>query len=236
MIAAAAPPSLDVDIRMLVVPHAGYVYSGPVAASAYALVPDMGFRWVVLVGPSHFVRFPGLALPDAAAFATPLGDVPVDEELAAAAVPYARDRPDAHAREHSLEVQLPFLQVSLGEIAFVPVLTGDEDPEPTARLLDDVLDIEDTLVVVSSDLSHYEDYATAQRLDAATADAIVGLRADDLGEASACGRTGIRGALRVAQRRDWACRLLDLRSSGDTAGDRQRVVGYGAFVIGSVHR
>lgn len=236
MLAAATPAALDIDLRMLIVPHAGYVYSGPVAASAYALLPGRGFRWVVLVGPSHFVRFEGLALPDAARFATPLGEVPVDEELAAAAEAFAHDRADAHAREHSLEVQLPFLQTCLEDFAFVPVLTGDDDPEPTAGLLDDVLDIENTLVVVSSDLSHYEDYATAQRLDAATADAIVELRADDVGPASACGRTAIRGALKVAQRRGWACRLIDLRSSGDTTGDRDRVVGYGVFVIGPVHR
>lgn len=236
MLTAATPEPLDIDVRMVIVPHAGYVYSGPVAASAYGLLPDKGFRWVVLAGPSHFVRFRGLALPEADSFATPLGDVSVDEELAAAARPYARRRADAHGREHSLEVQLPFLQVALGEFAFVPVLTGDDDPEPTADLLDDVLDIEHTLAVISSDLSHYEDYATAQRLDARTAEAIVELRADDLGGASACGRTAICGALRVAQRRNWVCRLLDLRSSGDTAGDRQRVVGYGAFAIGSVHR
>lgn len=233
---SAEPPLPDVDVRMVIVPHAGYVYSGPVAATIYSLLPPLGVRGVVLVGPSHFVRFPGLALPSVDRFATPLGEVEIDAKLVSLGGRYAAPNAAAHAREHSLEVQLPFLQVAVGEFSLLPVLTGDDDPAPASALLDAVLDSERALVVVSSDLSHYEDYATARRLDKAAADAIVSLRPNALDRAAACGRTGIQAALRVARRRGWLCRLLDLRSSGDTAGDHTRVVGYGAFVLGPISR
>jgi AmmeMemoRadiSam system protein B len=231
MIGAADPPPIDLTVRMLIVPHAGYIYSGPVAATAYALLAGSPARRIVLLGPSHFRGFQGLALPGHTAFATPLGDIAVDPALAQLATPHARPNPAAHAREHSLEVQLPFLQMILGAFTCLPVLTGDEDPEPGVGLLEAIVDDAD-LIVISSDLSHYEDQKTAEQLDAETAAAIVALEPKLIGRRRACGRSAVQAALTIARSHGWRCRLLDLRTSGDTAGDRQRVVGYGAFALG----
>jgi hypothetical protein len=218
--------------RIVIAPHAGYVYSGPVAGTVYArIAPLRGvIRRVALFGPSHHVYFRGLALPGAEVFTTPLGPVPVDragvERLLA--LPGVSVRDDAHAREHSLEVQLPFLQQVLGEFTLVPVVTGDADPDLVADAMAALLDGE-TLLVVSSDLSHYHDYASARRLDAAATRAIEALDPEGLDEDSACGRVAVRGLLTLARRRGLAARTLDLRSSGDTAGPRDRVVGYGGY-------
>jgi AmmeMemoRadiSam system protein B len=229
LLAAADPAGIDVTPAMLIVPHAGYVYSGPVAATAYrclTLLPSPPRR-LVLFGPSHYVGFAGVATSGASAFQTPLGLVATDPGPAAGLI----DNPTAHAREHSLEVQLPFLQVVLGSFTVQPMLTGDIAPEDAAEVLDEAL-AERHLAVISSDLSHYLAYDEARRRDEATASAIVELRAGDLRPGDACGVTAIQAGLLVARRRDWQCRQVDLRNSGDTAGDRSRVVGYGAFVIG----
>jgi len=217
---------------MVIVPHAGHIYSGSVAATAYRIMVDRSPNRIALVGPSHFVGFDGLAIPAHDRLATPLGTVAVDElaqDLAEGGLVVRSE--SAHRREHSLEVQLPFLQVALEEFSAVPLLTGDEHPERAAQVLSLVLEA-GLFVVVSSDLSHYQDYETARRLDTITAQAIVERREADLGRRSACGRTAVRAALRVAIERGWRCQLLDLRSSGDTAGPRDRVVGYGAFALG----
>jgi hypothetical protein len=140
--------------------------------------------------------------------------------------------PAAHSREHSLEVQLPFLQVALGEFTALALTTGDIAPDAAAAVLDDLIDEPGVLGVVSSDLSHYLDHEAACRRDNRTAQAIVGLRFEDLAPDDACGRTAVQAALLVARQREWACRLLALGNSGDTGGPRQRVVGYGSFVIG----
>ena len=229
---ATSPAPLDVEPRLLIVPHAGYVYSGPIAATGYAAIDTERFDAALLLGPSHFVGFEGLALPTATSFATPLGEVPVDAELAEHARAHAAFNASAHRREHSLEVQLPFLQTILPGAAMLPVLTGDDGPEPGAALLASVAERPDVLLVVSSDLSHYLSHDAARRLDAQTADAIVELDPARIGYRSACGRTAIHAALITARRFGWRCRLLDLRTSGDTAGDRSRVVGYGAFALG----
>jgi hypothetical protein len=219
--------------RAIIAPHAGYVYSGPVAGSAYArLAPLRGrVRRVVLIGPSHRVGFEGLAVPSADVFTTPLGPVPLDREAidALLALPQVRELDAAHAQEHSLEVQLPFLQEVLGEFRLVPLAAGDASAEEVAEVIERFFDDPETLVVVSSDLSHYHDYATARRLDAETSRAICELRPDDLDWESACGRVGVRGLLVVARRHGLAAHALDVRSSGDTAGLRDRVVGYGAY-------
>ncbi len=238
LLTAASPPEVDVDPKILIVPHAGYVYSGPVAATAYRLLEDEEtrdrFDRVALVGPSHFVRFVGVATPAVDALDTPLGRIPTDSELTSAAhgfdvtVAY----PEAHAREHSLEVQLPFLQVVLDGFSLLALATGDVAPEAAAGVLDQAVSVPGVLGVVSSDLSHYLDHRSARRRDAATADAITRLRPYDLTWDDACGRTAVQAALLVASWRGWRCRLLDLRTSGDTAGPRDRVVGYGAFVLG----
>ena len=232
-----AEPGATGPPRALIVPHAGYRYSGPTAACAYALLRlhSDRYRKVMVLGPSHSDAFGGVALPEASAFSGPLGEVPVDERMRAAAGQVAgvvrSDRP--HLAEHSLEVQFPFLTAVLAPgFSVLPVLSGDEDDVPGASLIDRLLDEDpDTLIVISSDLSHYLPYERARRRDTKTAESIERGRPEGLGPGSACGRTAIAALLRVSGRRGWACRRLDLRSSGDTEGDRERVVGYGAFVF-----
>lgn len=235
LLAEATPRADGLPVRALVAPHAGYVYSGAVAASAYAaLDPQDGFRRVVLLGPSHRLAFAGLALPSHHAFRTPLGDVPVDGTVVAtlADLPQVRVLDAAHDREHGLEVQLPFLQIALGPpVSIVPIVVGDAAAADVDAVIERLWTHPATLVVVSTDLSHYHDYDTACRLDAATSQAIEALRDEDLGDGSACGRMPLAGLLRVARRRGLAARTLDLRNSGDTAGPRDRVVGYGAYAL-----
>ena len=215
------------ELRAVIVPHAGYIYSGPVAASAYGLLAGRSFKRVVVVGPSHFARFAGIAACEADGWATPLGVVPLDQN----ATSDIEKLPEAFDTEHSLEVQLPFLQWLECARAAILLLTGDTDGRETADVLEGLVDA-DTLLVVSSDLSHYHPYETAQSLDRTAAFVIEGLRPEDLGPGAACGGIAIQGALHLAKRRGWNARLIDLRNSGDTAGDRSRVVGYGAFTLG----
>jgi len=234
LLADAAPPAAPPPAA-LIVPHAGYVYSGPVAATAYALAartrPDV--RLVVMLGPSHFALIDGLVLPGARALATPLGHEPVDAEAEARACrhPGVGVSPAAHAQEHSLEVQLPFLQVALAGPAVVALLCGQGGPEQAAPVVEEFLGEEGTLVLVSSDLSHYLPYQEARRRDEATADAIGRLDPGGLGRDDACGLVGVQALLLAARRRRLQATCLDLRNSGDTAGDRHRVVGYGAFAF-----
>ncbi len=222
--------------KAIIVPHAGYVYSGPVAASAYAcLAPARGrIRRVVLLGPAHRVAFAGLAVPSVDYFETPLGLVPVDREAvtAVAAMPQVRVLDEAHAFEHSLEVQLPFLQAVLGEgFEIVPLVVGDASPEAVAEVLERLWDGPETLIVVSSDLSHYYDYDTARKLDTITTRAIESLDPSAIHFEQACGRTPVAGLLVAARRHGLRAETLDLRNSGDTAGDKSRVVGYGAYAF-----
>lgn len=220
--------------KALIAPHAGYAYSGPIAASAYSALGGAAhtIERVVLVGPSHYVPFFGVAVPRAEAFETPLGKVPVDDDARREVLRMpgvvAADAP--HAREHSLEVQLPFLQTLLGEFRVLPIAAGDATAREIAAALECVWGDERTLVVVSSDLSHYLDYATARDLDAATAGAILD-RSTELGGEQACGCVGINGLMHAARERALDVRLLDLRNSGDTCADRSSVVGYGAFAV-----
>jgi AmmeMemoRadiSam system protein B len=223
--------------RVLVAPHAGYPYSGPIAGSAFGLLsgtgagPDIGR--VVVIGPSHYVPFSGLALAGADAFETPLGRVPVDRGVEArlAALSQVATLPRVHEPEHSLEVELPFLQRVLGSFALVPLLVGDATSAEVAEVLDVVTEEAGTLLVVSSDLSHFLDYESARRVDRATADAIA--RGQPVGAGQACGWVALNGlACWLRERGADPPRVLDLRSSGDTAGPRSSVVGYGAFVAG----
>jgi AmmeMemoRadiSam system protein B len=233
--AARAPVAPEPVPKALVVPHAGYVYSGPVAASAYLRVaPARGrLRRVVLAGPSHFVALSGLAVAAVDALATPFGPLPVDRDgrelLARLDGVRVDDAP--HALDHALEVQLPFLWRVLGEVAVLPVAVGAGPDEQAAAALEAVFGGPETLVVVSTDLSHYHDHDTASRLDAETAAAVVAGDAARIGPYDACGAFALRALLVAARRRGLAARLLDLRTSGDTAGDRSRVVGYGAFAL-----
>ncbi|HKE92790.1 MAG TPA: AmmeMemoRadiSam system protein B [Povalibacter sp.] len=225
----AAPPP-----KALIVPHAGYVYSGPVAAAAYSAIAARrnAIRRVVLIGPSHRVYLHGVAVPRVDAFQTPLGDIPVDRErramLIASGEVMSADAP--HAQEHSLEVQLPFLQQLLPEFELLPLVAGAAEPAHVAAVLDRVWGDAETLVLISSDLSHYHPYEAAQRIDHETSDLILTRRATLSGE-QACGAVCINGLLHLAGQRQFHLSEIARMNSGDTAGDRQRVVGYGAFAV-----
>ena len=215
--------------RALIAPHAGYLYSGPVAARAFRLVTGAPFARVVVIGPSHYVAFRGVAAPRAGAFRTPLGEVPIDR-AALTELPGVILADEPHRREHALEVELPFLQRALGGgFALVPLVVGDATGEEVAAALEPFADDPATLVVVSSDLSHFLDYDAAVRRDQATATVIERSEGERLGPGDACGYLPLRGWLALARRRGLAVERLDLRNSGDTAGDRRRVVGYGAW-------
>jgi len=234
LLAAAGTQAATPAPKALIAPHAGYIYSGPIAASAYALIAPLQGRVkrVVLLGPAHRVAVRGLALPGCAWFETPLGAVEVDQEAAALLgdLPQVTTSLSAHAQEHSLEVHLPFLQMLLGRFALVPLAVGHAAPSDVAGVLERLWGGDETLIVVSSDLSHYLDYGEAQRIDRATAQAIVELRTD-IDHECACGATAVTGLALAAQRRGLRASLVDLRNSGDTAGDKSRVVGYGAFAF-----
>jgi AmmeMemoRadiSam system protein B len=221
--------------KAIVVPHAGYVYSGPVAGSAYAQIAEHAgeISRVVLFGPSHRVPFAGLAYSAAESFLTPLGPVPVDH----GALESVRDLPQVRCfespfeGEHCLEVQLPFLQLTLEGFRIVPFLVGDAGTEEVAQVMERLWGGAETLIVISSDLSHYLDYDSAKVIDAETSRAIEALRPEAIGYNQACGRNPLNGLLREAKRHGLEARVLDLRNSGDTAGPRNQVVGYGAYAF-----
>jgi AmmeMemoRadiSam system protein B len=222
--------------KAMIVPHAGYIYSGPIAASAYARLVDMHERIkrVVLLGPAHRVAFYGLAAPTAAFFETPLGRVPIDNATIAnirQRFPQVvlDDRP--HAQEHSLEVHLPFLQLCLDDFELIPLVVGRCRVTEVSEVLQALWGGDETLIVISSDLSHYHDYDTARTVDAKTSEAIEALQGERLGPEDACGYLPVRGLLQVVQEKGLQVHNIDLRNSGDTAGSRDRVVGYGAYVV-----
>lgn len=221
--------------KALIAPHAGYVYSGPIAGTAYAAWQGLRGRVerVVLLGPAHRVPVRGLAAPTVEAFDGPLGPVRVDRAAldAVADLPQVVFDDRAHALEHALEVQIPFLQAVLGDFALAPFAVGLASDGEVAEVLDRLWGGEETRVVISSDLSHYHDHGTAAVMDRATAEAIVKLDPGGLHRDSACGRVPIRGLLALAEARGLSIEAVDLRSSGDTAGDRAQVVGYGAFLV-----
>ena len=221
--------------RALVVPHAAYQYSGAVAAAGYALLAGSAAppRRVLLLGPAHFVPLRGLALPDVDALETPLGLVELDREGAEALLrlPQVALADAPHTGEHSIEVQLPFLQVVLGEFSVVPVVVGEIQAAGCAAAIAALWDAGDTSVVVSSDLSHYLGYAQAKRTDAATARAIESLDRDGIGADSACGARPLSGLLEFARERGLRARTVELGNSGDAGGGHDRVVGYGAFAL-----
>ncbi|MGH8667275.1 MAG: AmmeMemoRadiSam system protein B [Burkholderiales bacterium] len=239
MLAAVATPPEATTPKALIVPHAGYVYSGPVAASAYARIASAHprIRRVVLLGPVHRVPVRGLALPGVEAFETPLGRIALDTDACTRlrALPQVVESPAAHRLEHSLEVHLPFLQRVLDDFTLVPLAVGDATAEEVAQVLDSLWGGDETLIVISSDLSHYLPYDRARAVDSETAAMIVALRSD-IEHDQACGGTPVNGLTLVAQRRGLSIELLDLRNSGDTAGSRERVVGYGAFAVAAEER
>lgn len=235
LLTAAAPPnSLTGTTKALIVPHAGFSYSGPVAASAYALLRSLRgiIQRVVLLGPVHRVPVRGLALPGTQAFETPLGRIPIDREAVNRILPFRQVTTStaAHALEHSIEVQLPFLQHVLGDFLLIPLAVGDATPEEVAEVIEALWGGPETLIVVSSDLSHFLPYQAAQQIDQQSCAAIGRLQSLDSHE-QACGATPVNGLLLAARHNQLSPHLLDLRNSGDTAGDRERVVGYASFVF-----
>jgi MEMO1 family protein len=216
----------------LIVPHAGYIYSGGVAAAAYRLLdnPAARIRRVVLIGPNHRVPLRGIAVPSCDAFRTPLGTIALDSERRAqiAAMPGVTIDDRAHRDEHSLEVHLPFLQCVLGEFRLLPLLVGECDPAAVARVLDALWSDNETLLLVSSDLSHFASYAHAREHDEATARRIEACQTT-LHPEDACGARALNGFLRLAGERGLRATRLALLNSGDTAGSRDRVVGYGSW-------
>lgn len=220
--------------KAIIVPHAGYIYSGPIAAVAYALLlPHHSLvRRVVLLGPTHHVPLRGMAISGATGFATPMGVVPVDLEAVKkiAELPQVVENESAHAMEHSLEVQLPFLQTVLDDFSLIPLAVGETTPEEVAEVLEQLWGGAETLIVVSSDLSHFLPYRNAVEFDQATARQI--LEMDwTLKPDQACGCMPVNGLLMAAKKHGLKQSLLDLRNSGDTAGSKDRVVGYGAFAF-----
>ena len=220
--------------KALIVPHAGYIYSGATAARAYARVAHLRGRIerVVLLGPAHRVYVRGLALPDVDAFDTPLGPVALDHDVvrALANLPQVVFARPVHAAEHALEVHLPFLLEALGAFKLVPLVVGEATPEMVAEVIDLLWGGPETLIVVSSDLSHYRPYREAVGIDNTTVATILA-RANDISHQQACGATPINGLLQVARRRGLDIELIDQCNSGDTAGPRDRVVGYASFAL-----
>ncbi len=220
--------------KALIVPHAGYIYSGPVAASAYAQLASLRgrIRRVVLLGPAHYAYVRGLALPDAERFRTPLGEVPLDLQgmRQLDAMPQVVRSAEAHHKEHSLEVQLPFLQHVLGVLELLPLAVGEASAEEVAEVLEAVWGGDETLIVISSDLSHFLTDTLARRMDKETVAEIVALNSHIDAE-RACGATPINGLLLAAKRHGLRAVTLDVRNSSQTAGDADRVVGYAAFAF-----
>ena len=231
---AAVPEKTALRPKAIIVPHAGYVYSGPVAACIYAAIEGLRgtIGRIVLLGPTHRATVDGLALPTCLAFSTPLGNIPIDQQAISAIknLPQIVVNDSAHAQEHALEVQLPFLQSVFGEFSLVPLAVGRATSEAIAEVLELLWGGEETLIVISSDLSHYLPYRAAQEIDAQTARQIVDL-GPDISHPQACGASPVNGLLLAARRHGLQGKLIDLRNSGDTAGDRARVVGYGSFAF-----
>lgn len=234
LLAAAQAAPLGKLPKAIIVPHAGYIYSGATAAAAYATLAagrDQITR-VVLLGPVHRVPVRGLALPGVDTFATPLGNIPVNQSAVTllSTMPQIVTSAAAHAWEHSLEVQLPFLQSVLGDFSLIPLAVGDATPDEIAEVLDALWGGPETLIVISSDLSHFLPYATAQTVDQQTSQRILELNGP-LNHEQACGGTPINGLLLTARRHHLQPVLLNLCNSGDTAGDKSRVVGYASFAF-----
>jgi len=219
----------------IIAPHAGYVYSGAIAASVFKYLAELRtvIKRVVLIGPSHRVGFHGLALSSAEYYCSPLGSIQLDKaaQQQLLTIPGIQILDQAHANEHSLEVELPFLQYVLDDFSLVPIVAGNAEADLVAQAIDTLWDGNETLVVISSDLSHYHDYQTAQQLDETTSQAIVNLDYKAVHSANACGHVGINGLLLFAQQQQLKASIVDVRNSGDTAGDKSSVVGYGAYLF-----
>ncbi len=234
LLASGQPPADARSPKALIVPHAGYIYSGATAALAYGRLLKVrdSIRRVVLLGPVHRVAVRGLALPDADCFATALGEIEIDQQAcsAIAALPQVVVSAAAHAQEHSLEVHLPFLQTVLKDFKLLPLAVGDASAAEVAEVLEAIWGGEETLIVISSDLSHFLPYAQAQEIDRRTAQQVMNFQSA-ITHQQACGATPVNGLLLAAQRHGLRPELLGLCNSGDSAGDKARVVGYASFAF-----
>ncbi len=232
---STAEQQLSQPPKALIVPHAGYIYSGPVAGTGYAQLVTAAntVNRVVLLAPSHRVAFRGIAISSSDYFRTPLGDLEVDSDAISMIenLPQVHLLDEAFTQEHSLEVHLPFLQETLTDFKIVPLVVGDIDPTSVAEVIEILWGGQETLIVISSDLSHYLDYKKAKTMDSATSTAIENLQPERISHNHACGRTPINGLILAAQRHNLEVITLDLRNSGDTAGPRDQVVGYGAYAF-----
>ncbi len=221
--------------KAIIVPHAGYIYSGPIAASAYTLIKPAcnRIKRVVLLGPSHKVPLLGLAATKMQEFSTPFGEIPIDRKAIESILkfPQVSLMEQAHANEHSLEVQLPFLQKILNQFSIVPLVVGKATSEQVGEILEALWGNAETLIVISSDLSHYYNYKSSKKLDELTTQAIETLSPEKIDYEQACGRIPINGLLHVAKIRKMHVETVDLRNSGDTAGSKNQVVGYGAYAF-----
>ncbi len=225
-------PAVNVSPKMLIVPHAGYIYSGAIAGVAYSqLQSPADIRRVVLLGPGHRVALRGMAVPSVDAFATPLGTIAIDTDLRASIsnMPGVVVDDAAHVQEHALEVQLPFLQKLLQDFTLLPIVVGDAEPEHVAAVLNRIWGGPETLIVISTDLSHYLPYQTAQQVDEQTSMMIEHCDTQ-IHPQQACGAFPLNGALLLARQKGLQVQCVKLANSGDTAGSRDRVVGYGAYV------
>lgn len=233
---AGAKDKPPASIKAMIVPHAGYIYSGELAAQAYASLQSVRekIKTVVLLGPAHKVYFPGIAAPAADEFKTPLGTIPIDTntiERVLEKFPFVQRLPQPHRDEHSLEVQLPFLQELLEDFSLIPLVVGDSRPDQVDKIIGYLWGDETTLIVISTDLSHFHDYDTAQSMDGQTASAIESLQPQGLNGDYACGFLPVSGMLLAARRRQMWPERVGLCNSGDTTGERSRVVGYGAWLF-----
>lgn len=221
--------------KALIAPHAGYIYSGATAGHAYAQLKSIAdmVEHVVILAPSHYLAFPGIGYCSAEVFQTPIGDLKVNQDAIAliSSLPQVNQTDEAFEKEHSIEVHLPFLQMALGNIQITPLLVSDAEGFEVAEVLEKLWGGDETLIVISSDLSHYLDYQNAQRLDREATQAIEQLEPNALASSHACGRTPISGLLLAARNHHLNAITLDLRNSGDTAGSRNQVVGYGAYAF-----
>ncbi len=222
-------------IKALIAPHAGLIYSGPIAATAYKSIMNQAddINRVVLLGPSHRVGFQGIATISASRYEMPMGSIEIDQAAfkLIEMLPQVQQIDKAHEQEHSLEVQLPFLQMILGSFTLIPLVIGDCSADEVAEVLEILWGDQHTLIVISSDLSHYQSYQNAQRQDQQTSAAILNLSPQKIGYDDACGRNPVNGLLVAARNHHLKPSMIDLRNSGDTAGSHDRVVGYGAYIF-----
>lgn len=219
--------------KAIIAPHAGYIYSGLTAAFAFACLKNLQqkLKRVIVIAPSHRHPFHGIAISSADFFQTPLGKISVDRETLKklAKFPQVLELDIAFASEHALEVELPFLQTQLQDFQLIPLLAGDASADEVCKVLENLWEDKSTLIVASSDLSHYHPYNVAQKLDLKTIHKMLALDYENLHGEEACGYIGVRGLLKMAKNNHWHAHLIDLRNSGDTAGDKNQVVGYGAI-------